>query len=140
MIKSIGKLTLAAILAAMVVGVPVRVSAQDKTNAVPATPAAPAKPKMTRFSGKLTKVDNTAKTITVDNKTKGERTFEITSDTKIMKDGKPATLSDAVVGDPTSGSYVEEDGKMLAKRVSFGAKPKPATSASATPPADAPAK
>jgi len=136
MIKSIGKLTLAAILAAMVVGVPVRVSAQDKTNDVPAAPA-PAKPKAPGFRGTLSKVDSVAKTITVENKTKGDRTFEITSETKIMKAGKPATLEDGVVGEPVSGSYAEVDGKMVAKRVTFGSRPKPAAS---TPPTDAPAK
>lgn len=124
MIKSIGKLTLAAILAAMVVGMPVQVSAQDKTNA---TPAAPAKPKAPGFRGTLAKVDEAAKTITVENKTKENRTFQITSDTKIMKDKKPATLADGVVGEPVSGTYTEVDGKMVAKRVTFGAaKPKPA--------------
>ncbi len=139
MIKSIGKLTLAAILAATVLGVPVRVSADDAAPAAPASPTAPVKPKATRFSGKLSKVDTTAKTITVENKTKGDRTFEITSDTKIMKDGKPATLEDGVVGEPVGGTYAESsDGKMTAKIVRFGApkpKPAPATSAPANPPA-----
>jgi hypothetical protein len=124
MIKSIGKLTLAAILAATVLGMPVRVSAEDTT---PAAPAAPAKAKSTRFSGKLSKVDTTAKTITVENKSKGDRTIEITSETKITKDGKPAMLADGVVGEPVGGSYTEADGKMVAKSVRFGAaKPKPA--------------
>jgi hypothetical protein len=56
-----------------------------------------------------------------------------------MKDGKPATLEDGVVGEPVGGSYAESaDGKMVAKMVRFGAakpKPAPATSAPATPPA-----
>src|SRR6478672_10044633 len=102
MIKTIGKLTLAAILAAMVVGMPVRVSADDKT---PATPAAPSKPKAPGFRGTLSKVDSAAKTITVENKTKGDRTFEITSDTKITKGGKPATLAAGVVGGRVCGTY-----------------------------------
>jgi Cu/Ag efflux protein CusF len=121
MIKSIGKLTLAAILAAMVVGVPVRVSAQSTTNTAPAAPAA--KPKAPRFMGTLKKVDNAAKTITVENKTKGDRTFEITSETKITKDKKPATLADAAEGDTVSGTYTEgADGKMIAKKVNFAEK------------------
>jgi hypothetical protein len=131
MIKSIGKLSLVAILAAMVVGMPVRVFAED----APAASAAPAKAKATRFSGKLTKVDATAKTITVENKSKGDRTFEITSETKITKDGKPATLSDGVVGEPAGGTYTESsDGKMVAKSVRFGAAPKKVAS-DANPPA-----
>jgi hypothetical protein len=124
MIKSIGKLTLAAILAATVLGVPVKVLAQDKTTN--AAPAAPTKPKATRFSGKLGKVDSVAKTITVENKTK-ERVFVITSETKITKDSKPATLSDGVVGESVTGSFSETDGKMVAKTVHFGAKPKTTT-------------
>ena len=123
MIKSIGKLTLAAIFAAMVVGMPVQVSAQDKKDAAP---AAPAKAKTPSFRGTLAKVDESAKTITVENKTKENRTFHITSETKITKNKKPATLSDGVVGEPVSGTYDETDGKMVAKKVTFGAKPKAA--------------
>lgn len=116
MIKTLGKLTLAAILAASVLGVPVRVSADDSTNAAPAKPA-----RASRFFGKLAAVDATAKTITVDNKTEKGRVFGITADTKITKDGKPATLSDGVVGDDVGGSYATAaDGKMVAKTVRFG--------------------
>jgi hypothetical protein len=123
MIKTFGKITLAGILAGVMMGTAVRVSAADTTNA----PTAPPKPKMTRFYGTLAAVDSTAKTITVDNKTEKGRVFEITSDTKIMKSRKPATLSDGVVGEPVSGSYVTgADGKMVAKMVRFGATKRPA--------------
>lgn len=129
MIKSIGKLSLVAILAAMVVGMPARVSAEN-------APAAPAKAKATAFRGKLAKVDASAKTITVENKSKGDRTIEITSETKITKDGKPATLSDGVVGEPVSGSYIEgSDGKMAAKAVKFGAAKSKKAASAANPPA-----
>ena len=124
MIKSIGKLTLAAILAAMVVGMPVKVSAEDNNTT---TPAAPAKPKTPHFRGTLGKVDESAKTITVENKSK-ERVFQVTSETKITKNKKPATLADGVTGEPVSGSYTEVDGKMIAKTISFGA-PKPKSTA-----------
>jgi hypothetical protein len=124
MIKSIGKLTLATILAALVVGVPLRVSAQDKTPA-PATPAAPVKAKAIPYHGKLGEVDKVNKTITLDEKTK--RVFIITSETKIMKAGKPATLDDAVVGEDVAGQYTKgADGKLTAKSVRFGPKPEPA--------------
>jgi len=124
MIKKFGKMTLAAILAAVVMGTALQVSADDSTNA----PAAPAKPK--GFRGTLAAVDATAKTITVDNKTEKGRVFGITSDTKIMKDGKPATLSDGVVGEPVSGSYATgADGKNVAKTLRFGAMKKPAPAA-----------
>ena len=70
------------------------------------------------FHGKLAEVDKIAKTIKV-----GESVYQITSATKITKDGKPATLEDGVVGEPVSG-YVKptEDGKMPATTLHFGAK------------------
>ena len=137
MIKTFGKITLAGILAALVMGVPVRASADDSTTNKPAPPVR-ARPPM--FRGTLDAVDSTAKTITVANKTQPKRTFEITADTKFMKDGKPAILSDGVVGDPVSGSYTNSaDGKtMIAKMITFG-KPAPARKVTPPPPAPAPA-
>ena len=118
MIKSIGKLTLAAILAASVLGMPLAVSAQS-TNA----PAPAPKPKAVRFGGTLGAVDKAASTLTVDHKNGEKMTITVTSDTKIMKGGKPATLDDAMVGDRVNGSYIKtDDGKMTAKTVSFGGK------------------
>lgn len=82
------------------------------------------KPKAGPFHGKLVAVDKVAKTITV-----GKRTFNITSETKIKKAGKPATLDDGVVGEEVSG-YVKprEDGKLAATTVNFGPKSQPASS------------
>ena len=76
------------------------------------------------FHGKLVAVDKGAKTITV-----GKRTFLITSETKLKKSGKPATLEDATVGEEVSG-YVKprEDGKLAATTVSFGPKASVASS------------
>lgn len=74
------------------------------------------------FNGKLTAVDKTAKTITV-----GERVFQVTADTKIMKDDKPATLDDGKVGEQVRGSYKSAEGKLDAVSIFFGpkaAKPK----------------
>lgn len=123
MIKSIGKITLVTLLAATVLGMPVRVSAQDATKpATPATPGTPA-PKVHAqgFHGKLASVDKAAKTITLDGPAK--RTYTVTSETKIMKAGKAATLEDAVVGDAVSGSYLKaDDGKMSLKMLNLGAK------------------
>lgn len=119
MMKTLGKITLASILAAVMVGMPARLMADDSattTNKVTKPHAAG-----TRFFGKLSAVDSTAKTITVENKTKDKRTFEITSETKITKEGKPATLSDGTVGEDVGGTYATgADGKMTAKTVRFG--------------------
>jgi hypothetical protein len=70
------------------------------------------------FHGKLVAVDKVGKTITV-----GKRTFLITSETKLKKAGKPATLEDATIGEDVSG-YVKpkEDGKLTATSVNFGPK------------------
>jgi hypothetical protein len=70
------------------------------------------------FHGKLLALDQNAKTIMV-----GKRTFQITSETKIKKTGKPATLADGVVGETVSG-YVKPiaNGKWMAVSVNFGPK------------------
>jgi hypothetical protein len=70
------------------------------------------------FRGKLAAVDKTAKTITI-----GKSVYQITSETKIQKNGKPATLDDGVVGEDASG-YAKpmEGGKMYAASLTFGPK------------------
>ena len=82
------------------------------------------KPVAGPFHGKLLALDQKAKTIMV-----GKRTFQITSETKIKKAGKPATLADGVVGEPGSG-YVKPiaNGKWMAVSVNFGPKAPEATS------------
>jgi len=68
--------------------------------------------------GKIAAVDKTAKTITV-----GKTTIQITSETKITKAGKPATLDDATVGEQvTAHGKKGDDGKYVAKSVRFGPK------------------
>ncbi len=124
MIRSIGKLTLVTILTAVVLGLPIAASAQDKTAPTPAAPAAPdAKPKATRFSGKLEAVDKVNKTITVGVEVK--RVVDVTSNTKMTKGGKPATLDDGVVGEDVGVSYVKTgegaDAKYTARFIRFGA-------------------
>jgi len=70
------------------------------------------------FRGKVDAVDKDAKTVKV-----GERVFHVSAQTKIEKDGKAATLADAVVGEPVRGSARKgDDGKMTLVSVSFGAK------------------
>ncbi|MGA2801818.1 MAG: hypothetical protein ABSE97_05550 [Verrucomicrobiota bacterium] len=122
MTEKIAKITTLSLFAAALVAMPVLSRAQD-TNA-PASPnqTAPAKPKKHSnlpFRGKLSAVDTNAKTLTV-----GTLTLQITPDTKITKDGQPATLSDGVVGQPVSGSYKKtDDGKLNnAVTVHFGVK------------------
>ena len=80
------------------------------------------KAKSTPYTGKLSAVDKVAKTVTVATKEKS-RTYQITSETKIKKADKPATLDDAVVGEEASAYGHEVDGKYVAVSLRLGAKP-----------------
>lgn len=114
--KNILTLTVLSLLAAAMVAMPVSAPAQDAT-----TTNAPAKHKKhdhSVFNGKLSAIDTKAMTLTI-----GERTFEITSDTKITKAGKPATLADGVVGEMVGGAYKKNaEGKLIATSIHFGGK------------------
>ena len=142
MTNSIARLTLLAFTSALLAGAPLPLRAQntkapaDKPAGTPAADATkPEKPgKGGPFHGKLAALDKVAKTITV-----GKRTFQITSETRIKKAGKPATLDDGVVGETVSGyQKPAADGKLMATTVNFG--PKPAPQESEKPKAAAPAE
>jgi hypothetical protein len=115
------QIAIAGLFAVAIVNTPVRSRAADSTTNAPeqsAPAAAPKKHSSAPFHGKLAAVDTNAMTLTV-----GKRTFDITSETKITKDGKPATLADGVVGENVSGSYKKSEGdKLTARSVNFGAK------------------
>lgn len=125
MMKSALKMGTVALLAAAIAGAPAQLLAQNTNKPATAKKAAHASKESTAkkkaahpFHGKLAEVDKVAKTIKV-----GKSIYQITSQTKITKDGKPAILEDGVVGEPVSG-YVKptEDGKMAATTVHFGGK------------------
>ena len=113
-------------LAAAIVGLPLQALAQTTNPPAGAKKATPEQGDSTArkkaghpFRGKLAAVDQTAKTITI-----GQSIYQITSHTKIMKAGKPATLEDAMVGDETAGyARPTEDGKMTATMLRLGPKP-----------------
>lgn len=76
---------------------------------------------LTPFRGKISVVDSVAKTVKV-----GDRTFYVTSETRITKAGKPATFDDAKVGEEIAGSYRKaDDGKLLARTIRIGPRPEP---------------
>lgn len=120
MLKSIVKLSAAALLAAAFVATPLPLLAQS-TNKAPAEKiqATAKKSGAGPFHGKLASMDKVAKSITV-----GKRTFQITSETRIFKGDKPATFDEGTVGEEVSG-YVKPtaDGKLVATKLTFGAKP-----------------
>jgi hypothetical protein len=116
--KSILNFVFVGLLAGAILGAPQVVQAQS-TNKAPAKSAGEETKKKAvghPFHGKLAALDKLSKTISV-----GKSTYQITSETKIKKAGKPATLADGVVGEEVSG-YVKptEDGKLVATTVNFG--------------------
>jgi hypothetical protein len=143
--KQIAKLPMLTLCAAVVLAVTASARAQAPTNApaaalqapppvaaeptpppaavMPAPPAAPApappakkRSAPPQFHGALTAVDTNAMTLTVE-----KRTFEMTSETIVIKDGKPAILADGVVGDEVHGEYKKATGgKLDAVTVHFG--------------------
>ncbi len=132
MLRTILKTGALSLLVAAIAGVPLQLLAQTTNKAAadkkagvekkaapdkkePAAKKASAHP----FHGKLAGVDMVAKTIKL-----GKSTYQVTSETKITKDGKPATLADGVVGEEVGG-YAKplEDGKMVATSLRFGPKP-----------------
>ncbi|MGA3284847.1 MAG: DUF5666 domain-containing protein [Verrucomicrobiota bacterium] len=121
--KQIVKLTLS-LFAAAIVTAPVLSRAQDNGTNPPAAPGQtePAKPKKHEgsvFRGSVSAVDAKAMTLTI-----GKRTFEVTSETKITKNGQPAILSDIAVGDKVGGAYKKtDDGKLAATTINDGKKP-----------------
>jgi Domain of unknown function (DUF5666) len=130
--KTILKVTGGALFVAALIAAPEISRAQD-TNMPAVTPAPemPAvaatnssvkvkKPRTSLVaSGKVSTVDTNAMTLTV-----GKHTFDITSETKINKNGEPAVLSDIAVDDKVGVSYKKADGgKLDATTINDGKKP-----------------
>jgi len=121
--KSYFQPVLVAVLAVALAGLSLSARAEETK---PEKPAPKHTQRPVPFSGTLSAVDKTAMTITVKKK-EAEQTFEITSNTRIMKEGKPAVLSDGAVGDMVGGQYRKtDDGKLEAVSVRFGPKPEAA--------------
>jgi len=72
------------------------------------------------LNGKVSAVDKTAKTVTI-GETEKARVLQITSETKIFKNNKPATFDDVLVGEHI-GAYVRPnaEGKMEAVTLKTG--------------------
>jgi hypothetical protein len=121
--KQMTRISVLTLCAAAILAVPALSRAQNTTTNTPAAPAQTMQPKLKKlgtlpFRGNLTSVDTNAMTFVV-----GTRTFQVTSDTKITKDDKPAVLADGAAGQPVSGSYKKNDeGKLDAVTVHFGGK------------------
>ena len=116
---NLAKISLLTLLAAAVVALPVTLRAQDANTKAP-DQAAPAKAKKgsATFHGAVTAVDTKAMTFTV-----GDKTYNVTSETKITKNGQPATLSDVTTGETVGGTFKKgADGKLNAATLHVGVK------------------
>jgi hypothetical protein len=128
MLKNTLKLIAIGLIAAFAVGSVGVVHAQEaKTES--STSAGSKKKGVVPFRGKINEIDKAAKTINIGKEKK--RTIQITDQTKITKDGKPATLDDANAGDEVGGAYRDADGKLEASSLRIGPKPEGAVKASA---------
>ncbi len=105
MYKSMMKLLAAGLVAAFVAGASLPVNAQEKERKMP-------------FNGKIVSVDKSAKSLVI-----GKRTFHVTAQSEITKQGKAATLDDAQIGEMAGGSFVDKEGKLEIVKVRFGPKP-----------------
>lgn len=115
------QIALFAIVAAALVAAPAVVRAEDKPAKKPeaAESGAPAKKKgVLPFHGKVSAVDTAAMTVTLTS-----QTFKISSETKILKQGKPATLADITVGEKITGQYKKDEaGTLNATVIHIGGK------------------
>ncbi len=108
---------------------PLNAQLTPATTASPATSpqatASPAAKQATRplpFHGKISAVDQSAKTFTVGGK-QGSRVFKVTENTTITKAGAAATMTDIVENEQARGTYLKNaDGTLEAKTVKIGPK------------------
>ena len=111
-------IALFALVAAALVAAPTVLRAEDKPAAPEAGQTAPHAKNGSPFHGKIAAIDTTASTVTI-----GSMTINVTSETKITKSGKPATLADFTVGEMASGFYKkDESGKLTATVLHTGEK------------------
>jgi hypothetical protein len=118
-----------ACVAALAFCAPGAASAATKKSPSPAaSPSAPPAPKTTAvntaraipFHGKISAVDQKAKTFTIAGK-ETSRVFKITNRTILTKAGVAATMKDVVVNEEVRGSYWKiTDGSLEAKTVKLG--------------------
>jgi hypothetical protein len=88
-------------------------AASPKAAAEPATRPMP-------FLGKVSAVDQSAKTFTIGGK-QGSRVMKVTENTTITKAGAPATMADIIQNEKARGSYLKNaDGTLEAKTLKIG--------------------
>ena len=97
-------------------------AAQMKDDAGATAPAPSAKMSRYPIRGKLKAVDAAGRTFTLAGAEK-DRVFKTTAQTQIIRQGKPATLAEAVIGDEVGGLVEKQgNGTILVLKVRFGPK------------------
>lgn len=108
--------------ASLALCMPLNAQFSPATTATPATSPSPSAKPATRplpFHGKISAVDQSAKTFNIG----ANQTFKVTDSTVITKGGQPATMADIVENEQARGAYLKQaDGTMEAKTVKIGAK------------------
>jgi hypothetical protein len=118
------RLLMAAALATALIGTPLTHWAAEKSDSPPdAASKAEKKVKRIPFRGKISAVDKVAKTFTLEGKNK-VRTFRVTTETRLKKDGQEAVFGDLKVGESVGGQYrVGAAGAQEVLLVNIGLKP-----------------
>ena len=115
--------------ASLALCMPLNAQLSPATSASPATSPQVTGPLATKpatrplpFHGKISAVDQSAKTFTVGGK-QGSRVFKVTENTTITKAGAAATMTDIVENEQARGTYLKhDDGTLEAKTVKIGPK------------------
>ena len=118
------RILMAAALATALFGTPLANWAAEKSDSPPdAASKAEKKPKRIPFRGKISAVDKVAMTFTLEGKDK-VRTFLVTRETRLKKDGQDAVFDDLKVGELVGGQYrVGATGAQETVLVNIGTKP-----------------
>jgi hypothetical protein len=117
------------VLTAALVSLALPVAAADASPNAAAVQPEKKTDKVAPFQGKISAVDTIGKTLTLAGKEKN-RLITITSETKITKNGQPATLGDATVGEVVGGrAKVTAAGQFEALSLRIGPKPEGTTPA-----------
>ena len=99
---------------------PLNAQLSPATTASPAaSPASKPAARPIPFRGKISAVDQSAKTFNIG----ANQTFKVTDSTVITKGGNPATMADIVQNEQARGAYLKQaDGTLEAKTVKIGPK------------------
>lgn len=119
--RALGPLALVAVCAAWWSAGSVMAADTPAKSPAPAGAASGAK-RNPPFVGIVQKVDTKAGTLTLNGKD-GGRVFHVNAETRITKNGRPATLHDAQIGEEAAGTFKDVEGKRYAATLRLGPKP-----------------